>query len=47
MKEIWRDWVMVNWGKHGEEACKIYGFVDLLLLKFLKTAASITVGFLR
>ena len=29
MKEIWRDWVMVNWGEHGEEACKIYGFVDL------------------
>jgi len=29
MKEIWRDWVMVDWGEHGKEACKIYGFVDL------------------
>jgi len=29
MKEIWRDWVMVDWGDHGKQACKIYGFVDL------------------
>jgi len=34
MLEIWRDWVVVDWGKHdgGEQACKIFGFVDLTKL---------------
>ena len=29
MNEIWRDWVMIDWGQDGEQACKLYGFVDL------------------
>ncbi len=27
--EVWRDWVMVDWGTNGKLPCKIYGFVDL------------------
>jgi hypothetical protein len=27
--EVWRDWVLVNWGKDGKLPNKIYGFVDL------------------
>ena len=27
---------MVNWGEHGEEACKIYGFVDLTQIAELR-----------
>ena len=26
---IWRDWVVIDWGEEGELACKIYGFIDL------------------
>ena len=27
--EVWRDWVMIDWGASGKLPCKIYGFVDL------------------
>ena len=30
--EVWRDWVMVDWGRSGKLPCKIYGFVDLSAL---------------
>ena len=30
--DVWRDWVMVDWGPSGKSPCKIYGFVDLSAL---------------
>ena len=28
-KNVWRDWVVINWGKDGKLPNRIYGFVDL------------------
>jgi hypothetical protein len=31
-EQVWRDWVVVNWGRDGQLPNKIYGFVDLRML---------------
>ena len=31
-KSVWRDWVVINWGKDGKLPNRIYGFVDLTRL---------------
>ena len=31
-KNVWRDWVIVNWGRDGKLPNRIYGFVDLSAL---------------
>ncbi len=31
--EVWRDWVLINWGEDGNLPCKIWGYVDLSLIR--------------